>query len=400
MRAHEPGPPTDRLAAAVTSAPDIPSLIWVVAYQMGLYAVMWALSVWLLRESRDSRIAVAHWVGFMALLCLGLMLAGGRSEPRTWWHYNGTNAVTVLGFALMRRGTERFMRLPVRDGEQLVTLLPVLALFAWLGPSQAEAPPRIVAAYAVQALILGRTLWTIRHALAAEFGRATMLGITVPGAVLVAVLLGLAGRQLQAWPVPTEMQHSSGANFAVMITFISGSALFSFGFLTMVTRRLVVRLAEASMRDALTGLYNRRAMNESLALHWARQRRSGAPLAALVVDLDHFKRINDTHGHARGDEVLARVAALIQGHVRAGDVVGRAGGEEFWLFLPDTPHESAFALAERLRAAVAEADLGTTLSVGVSLVMGSDSIATQVIERADAALYRAKEAGRNRVEAG
>ena len=93
MRAHEPGLPTDRLAVAVTLAPDIPSLIWVVAYQMGLYAVMWALSVWLLRESRDSRIAVAHWVGFMALLCLGLMLAGGRGEPRTWWHYNGTNAV-------------------------------------------------------------------------------------------------------------------------------------------------------------------------------------------------------------------------------------------------------------------------------------------------------------------
>jgi diguanylate cyclase (GGDEF)-like protein len=167
-----------------------------------------------------------------------------------------------------------------------------------------------------------------------------------------------------------------------------------------VTRRLVVRLAVASMRDELTGLLNRRAMNEALMRLWARQQRSPTALSALVIDLDDFKRVNDTQGHARGDEVLRQVARLLEGELRAGDRVGRAGGEEFWVFLPDTPPEQAAVLAERLRQRVAEATLGTTLSVGLAALGSGDSSAMQVIERADAALYRAKQTGRNRVVQG
>jgi diguanylate cyclase (GGDEF)-like protein len=183
-----------------------------------------------------------------------------------------------------------------------------------------------------------------------------------------------------------------------MLTYLGGSALFSFGFLTMVTQRLVVRLREASMLDALTGLFNRRAMNEALHRAWLRHRRTRAPLAALVIDLDHFKRINDTRGHAAGDAVLARVAGLLQAQLRAEDVLGRAGGEEFWLVLPDTSRAHALALAERLRQQVADATLGTTCSVGVALAEEGDLDAGQLIARADAALYRAKDGGRNRVE--
>jgi len=375
---------------------DVPALLWVVAFQMGLYALMWLLSLVLLRESRR---AVAHWGAFMALLCIGLMLAATRSEPRQWLAFNGANALTVIAFALMRRGTERFMGLPARDGEQLLLLLPALALFTWLGPGVDDAPVRIVAAYGLQAWILARTLWTVRPALAREFGRTSMLGITVPGALLVVLLLALALRQVVAWPQATEMQVSHAANVAVMMAYLGGTALFSFGFLTMVTQRLVGRLREASMRDALTGLFNRRAMNEALQRAWLRHRRTRTPLAALVIDLDHFKRVNDTAGHAAGDEVLVRVAALLLKQLRAEDVVGRAGGEEFWLVLPDTPRAHALALAERLRHQVAEAGLGVTCSVGVALSQAADADASQVIARADAALYRAKEQGRNRVEA-
>ncbi|MBL8344531.1 MAG: GGDEF domain-containing protein [Rubrivivax sp.] len=376
---------------------DVPALLWVVAFQMGVYALMWLLSLALLRESRR---AVAHWGAFMALLCAGLVLAALRSEPRHWLPYNGTNAVTVIGFALMRRGTEQFMGLPAQDREQLAVLLPALALFGWLGPGPEEAPIRIVAAYGLQAWILARTLWTVRPALASEFGRASMLGIVGPGSLLVLVLVGLALRQGVAWPEPTEMQVNRTANVALMLTYLGGSALFSFGFLTMVTQRLVARLREASMRDALTGLFNRRAMNDALQRAWLRHRRTGAPMAALVIDLDHFKHINDTLGHAAGDAVLVRVAGLLQRQLRGEDVVGRAGGEEFWLVLPDTPQVHAMALAERLRQQVADASLGITCSVGVALANPADSEASQVIARADAALYRAKAGGRNRVEGG
>ena len=117
-----------------------------------------------------------------------------------------------------------------------------------------------------------------------------------------------------------------------------------------------------------------------------------------MIDLDHFKRINDSAGHAAGDAVLVQVAGLLQRQLRAEDVVGRAGGEEFWLVLPDTPRTNAIALAERLRQQVADASLGVTCSVGVALANAADADASQVIARADAALYRAKEGGRNRVE--
>jgi diguanylate cyclase (GGDEF)-like protein len=379
----------------MSSLVDVPALLWVVSFQMGLYALMWLLSLVLLHESR---VAVAHWTAFMALLSLGLLLAALRGEPRHWWAYNGTNAVTVVGFALMRRGTQRFMRLPAQDAEQLALLAPTLAFFAWLGPGADEAPWRIVAAYGLQALILARTLWIVRPALASEFGRRTMLGITVPGALLVVVLVALALRQVAAWPAATEMHSAQAANVGVMLTYLGGSALFSFGFLTLVTQRLVVRLREASMRDALTGLFNRRAMNDALQRAWLRHRRTRSPLAVMVIDLDHFKRINDTGGHAAGDAVLERVAALFQRHLRAEDVVGRAGGEEFWLMLPDTTREHALALAERLRQHVAEAALGVTCSIGVALASPGDADASELVARADAALYRAKDGGRNRVE--
>ena len=376
---------------------NIHPLLWVVGFQMGLYALMWVLSLVLLKESRR---AVAHWALFMALLCVGLLLAASRGEPRHWLPYNGTNAVTVIGFALMRRGSERFMGLPARDREQLMVLLPAMAVFAWLGPEREDAPVRIVLAYALQAWILARALWCIRPALAREFGPRTMLGIVMPGSFLVGVLLWLALRQVAAWPEATEMQTSSAANVGVMLTYLGGSALFSFGFLTMVTQRLVARLHDASMRDELTGLFNRRAINEALTRAWLRHRRTQASLAALVIDLDHFKQVNDTQGHAAGDAVLVQVAGLLQAQLRAEDVLGRAGGEEFWLVLPDTPRTHALALAERLRQQVADAALGTTCSVGVALAQPSDADAGQLIARADAALYRAKDGGRNRVEGG
>jgi diguanylate cyclase (GGDEF)-like protein len=376
---------------------DVPALLWIVCFQMGLYAAMWLLALMLLKESRQ---AVAHWALFMTLLCAGLMLAALRGEPRHWWAYNGTNALTVVGFALMRRGTERFMGLPSSDREQLATLLSALALYAWLGPGREDAPLRIVVAYLLQAWITARMLWRIRPALACEFGRRTMLALVGPGALLVAVLVLLAMRQVLSWPEPTEIQAAGAANLAVMLAYLAGSALFSFGFLTLVTQRLVGRLREASMRDSLTGLFNRRAMNEALQRAWLRHRRTREPLAALVIDLDRFKHINDSAGHAAGDAALVRVAAVLQSQLRAEDVLGRAGGEEFWLVLPATPADHALLLAERLRSRVEEAALGTTCSIGVALAAPADADAGQLVARADLALYRAKEGGRNRVEPG
>jgi diguanylate cyclase (GGDEF)-like protein len=166
-------------------------------------------------------------------------------------------------------------------------------------------------------------------------------------------------------------------------------------------------LRQQSIRDALTGLFNRRFLEESLQREFARAQRSRKPLAAIMLDVDHFKRFNDTFGHEAGDLVLREVGALLRRQVRGGDIACRFGGEEFLMLLPETTFEVARARAEQLREAVHELRpvqngqaLGTiTISLGIALFPDHGDTPASLIQAADAALYRAKKAGRDRVVA-
>jgi diguanylate cyclase (GGDEF)-like protein len=161
----------------------------------------------------------------------------------------------------------------------------------------------------------------------------------------------------------------------------------------------VARLRATS--DALTGLPNRRAADETLKRMVAQAGRTLSPLSAVMLDLDHFKQINDIHGHEQGDEVLAAIGAILSGCMRDSDFAARFGGEEFLLLLPDTAHEQAAVLAEKLRGTIADAQLGVgsiTASLGVASFPEDGLDAEQLLRRADGALYAAKDHGRNRVE--
>jgi diguanylate cyclase (GGDEF)-like protein len=165
-------------------------------------------------------------------------------------------------------------------------------------------------------------------------------------------------------------------------------------------------LAIAEIRaatDALTGLPNNRAVQDTLRRMVAQASRTVSPLAAVLLDLDHFKRINDTHGHSRGDEVLAAVAAAMRGSLRESDFVGRYGGEEFLILLPDTGKKQAQVAAEKVRAgvdaiALSNLELRVTASLGVATLPDDGKDADTLIRAADRALYSAKGRGRNRVE--
>ncbi len=162
-------------------------------------------------------------------------------------------------------------------------------------------------------------------------------------------------------------------------------------------------LRRLTQADALTGLYNRRGFFTlaEAALH----RADRGPLSVVLFDADHFKRINDEHGHAVGDQVLQHIAASMTAQTREGDVLARIGGEEFALLLPDAPMERAIQLADRMRRKLAATpvrcggtELSVTLSVGVATLNPDETGIDVALRRADAAMYRAKEAGRNRVE--
>lgn len=153
--------------------------------------------------------------------------------------------------------------------------------------------------------------------------------------------------------------------------------------------------------DALTGLLNRRGFESQMAFALAMARRSGRPLSLIAVDVDHFKRVNDTYGHEAGDEVLRRLARTLESRLRGSDVVARLGGEEFVVLLSDTDLAGAQAIAQALVHAMAQQQdpvVGTiTLSAGVASMRGLQDNGTDMLRRGDAALYEAKGQGRNRV---
>ena len=163
---------------------------------------------------------------------------------------------------------------------------------------------------------------------------------------------------------------------------------------------LNMRLEELATTDPLTGLRNRRAFDAHMAQQLAIVQRRGTPLSLLMLDVDHFKRVNDTLGHDGGDRVLQAIAGHLKACARTVDVVARVGGEEFAVILPSTGEAGAHEVGERMRQAVENGpwdEMPVTISVGTAtLVEGED--AERIYGRADAALYAAKQAGRNRVQ--
>ncbi|MBF0170169.1 MAG: GGDEF domain-containing protein [Nitrospinae bacterium] len=161
------------------------------------------------------------------------------------------------------------------------------------------------------------------------------------------------------------------------------------------------RLEGLASTDRLTGLANRMRLEEALEREGERFSRYGRPFSVILLDIDHFKKVNDTYGHDAGDRTLVKVASLLSAAARTGDTVGRWGGEEFMLALPESGCEGALAMAEKARVSVERASFEgpgrLTVSLGVATIMAGESL-RELTLRADQALYAAKRGGRNRVE--
>ena len=170
-------------------------------------------------------------------------------------------------------------------------------------------------------------------------------------------------------------------------------------------KRLAERLKDSAMRDSLTGLYNRRFLEEYQATLVALAQRRNGTVGILLCDIDHFKAVNDEHGHAAGDAVLKEVAKIIGDGVRAADIVIRHGGEEFLVVLQETLPEGISVVAERIRKGVEQREFATggvvlrkTISIGTAAFPGDNASFWECVKLADMALYDAKESGRNRVQ--
>ncbi len=222
-------------------------------------------------------------------------------------------------------------------------------------------------------------------------------GIIAGAAVLMVASVPIAFYQLFT---------SDNLQLARVITF--GAYTWSFvllaiGFLTSVLIEYQQHLSHLAVEDPLTGLLNRRGMEDALRVSMARANRENAQTSAMMIDIDHFKNVNDSFGHETGDNVIREVAAILERMSRASDVVARVGGEEFMLILPDTDASAARLVAERICRILGERPLRVdqqsipvTVSIGVACSRGETSL-DELCQEADRAMYLAKRGGRNRV---
>lgn len=381
------------------STPEVALLL--VALQYAVLAPGWLVAGTLLP---DERRATTWWAGYAVASALGLtLIVLGMHLVHPGLRAAG-NLGVVLATVAMQRGIWAFTGQAGRPGLQYA-VLAVTAVMAWLGMAPEWAPARVAV---ISALWSGLYLWAARdvwRCVRAELQLRWPLLVVSPMLATAAMLVLRAARALQS-PDTVVHEVSSGTvlNLGSSVTGLVAALVLQLMLAGLLVTRLVQRLARSSRHDALTGLLNRRAFDDLLAGESQRAERLAGRLAVMMVDIDHFKRLNDTQGHAAGDRALQQVAQALAAGLREIDHLARWGGEEFAALLPDTDLTEAVALAERLcdhlRAqALAGAGPALTVSVGVAAWRGAGDSAAAMLARADRALYAAKHAGRDAVRA-
>lgn len=385
-----------RMETVVSTLPLSPAVA-LLALQFLLFAGAWAAAAWLLRRQRA---VLLHWAGFMLAIGLGFGLMAQRGEPRTWWAFNGASLCWTLGLLVLWRGLVLHFSFRPWTLLQAALALGMVLGHLWLGPGAERAVQRVVFTYGVLAMVLGGLVLNGLSQGLPRVGRQRAGLLALPGLICVAAFIGLAVRQALNPHEALELHRFDDHNLRALAAYLVAAMLFNLSFAMQVVGGLLQRLRDLSQHDALTGLYNRRAMDSRLQQQWEHFVRSGERFSIALLDLDHFKRINDTRGHQAGDEVLKRTAAWLAIRVRGEDTLARVGGEEFLVLMPGADGEAARALAERLRHGLAEAEAahtGITVSIGVAEALWADAGTDRLLRRADAAMYRAKEGGRDRV---
>jgi len=373
---------------------DQPLLIALVAVQFLIHALGWGMGAEVFRAWRG---AEGHFAAHWLLLACGLLLYvpawPSGSAPR-----NLGDLLIVLAMVLQYRGMALHWQQRAADRACLALMLAsaLVVLFS-LGRESGHGLRVATVCVGVALMLLAtvRLIWQRGRALAPLFAAIASAGYAV-------LALALLARAVQALLVPPQTKISIDApgssNLLLVILVMAVGGLINLAQIRLVLGRVWQVLNAHAYTDALTETVNRRGLLQQVERLHQRARNGEPAYALLMIDVDHFKAINDRHGHAGGDEVLQRVARCLREGLRRGDVVARWGGEEFCVLLPQTEPAAALALAERLARTIAA--LGSpqvTVSIGLAQARALLESFEDVIRRADAALYQAKQAGRNRV---
>jgi len=366
----------------------------------GLSVVM----LFVLTSLAGSRIAgVREWGQANGLAVLALLLAATRGIVPDFLSIEVGNAMFLVAISLMLAGFRRHLGLAVPVRAMVIGGALALAALVTFHYGVDSVPLRTVSMSIYHGAVCFTIGWSIRVPVDVRLRYSHLFTKAVAFALAFGHLVRGSTYALQA-EVPLNFLDPSTQNlvfFALGTLALPGLTL---GAVMMANARVIAETAYAADHDHLTGAPSRRAFHVFAERAHARARRHGEGLALLLVDVDHFKRINDTYGHAVGDEVLRELVRQTQETIRKIDYCARLGGEEFAVLLPEASPATARAVAERLRAALdrtlvrtpSSAPVAYTVSIGVAMLEPDETL-DALTARADAALYAAKSAGRNTV---
>jgi diguanylate cyclase (GGDEF)-like protein len=360
---------------------------------------MMAVALYFMKRNYPPSIAgLGEWATAPAVLFVAAMLIGARGRIPDSLSIVVANLLLFFGVAMLYFGSQRFfgLRRSIRLWSMVIlaVMLPVI-WFALIRPHHGARVSVIAGFMTILAFIHARMILTRGPRTFSTF---------FTGFALLTLTAAQALRFAESFQLPASediFDNRSVGQGVYVAVYAFAILTTTIGMILMATDRLRGELEHLATHDSLTGALNRRALIEACALELARCRRNQQVMSVLLLDLDHFKAINDTHGHLVGDRVLVDFTERVRALLRLPDRLGRFGGEEFVVLLPETQLDKARLVAERIRADIEQADdelPRRTVSIGVTVSFPDDPDLDGLLTRADAALYRAKDGGRNRVE--
>ncbi|HBH37316.1 MAG TPA: GGDEF domain-containing protein [Curvibacter sp.] len=352
---------------------------------------------------RARRDGMVWWAWAMVAQTLAFLLLGLRGQVSDWLSVVLANTLMVATFALFSEGLCEFQHRRPRRWLIWTPVLLLLAAQVLLLDEQRIRPLLSNAVMVFQAMVLLQLILSGRRERPGRGQYFVAAGFLL---IVLALLLRLIA-QLAGWVDLRQVTESNPVHALSLLMATLIIVIVAMGLVLMSKERADALNRNLALQDELTGLHNRRSIQRLLDQQLAMLARGRRPLAVLLIDVDHFKRINDTHGHLSGDLALREIGACLLGRLRGQDLVGRWGGEEFIALLPDTGIGGARKLAEQLRRAVEQLQavslvgkqMPLTVSIGLCTRVPDDEATREdVIALADRALYQAKQNGRNRVE--
>ena len=372
---------------------DLRSLI----VMSGILSLLLAVMLLFLQRSYPRNIrGLGLWAAAHALAFLSAVLFAGRGFLPDSITIVVANLVLLAGMVCYHAGVEQFFGQRPAWGRWIALMLVLLPPLYWYALVEPSYNARLILVCLVWASVFLHMSWTIWRQGPENFStRFTAVVLLIHATVLLL-------RFFSAWMplaeegllTPTRVQSLYVGSNAIMLLALG------MGLILMAGDRLRAEFEHMASHDALTNVLTRRVFLDACEQELARCRRHGRSMALLLLDVDHFKAINDTYGHQMGDRVLVDLVERIASLLRRPDQLARFGGEEFVLLLPETNQDEAVTVAERIVAHVAEGRDGLppiTVSIGVATNRPDEDQIDTLLARADKALYKAKDEGRNRV---